>query len=205
MGRRPIAHAGPRNATRTAPRLIALVACLLAIGCGPQESTNSPDAAIDATDSSFQQDVAARMQSAQAGIGWLLRHADELPPGWAHLFLLRIHRVAPDAATAHAIEAVLRDDEAPTRRLNLPPRLDHPSLLAPFRLTPILFELMRRKRSASPTSRNATPASPPRGESRAFLGPVQPTQELVYLHQFADWVGRRPSTSMSSIRVSCRV
>ncbi len=124
---------------RTRAIAIALGLALLSAGCGQDRSRG--DSELDA---------ATRMAAAQQGIEWLVSHADEMPAGWAHPFLLRLHRMAPDEVTAARIEAVLRDDSAFSRRTVLPANLENPQLLEPSRLMAILTELRRRKAVGEP-------------------------------------------------------
>jgi len=169
--------------------LAALVACVLAamhVACDGEERGGSHDAMAGAVPSE-------RMSAALRGVDWIVSHADELPDGWAHPLLLRLHRVAPDDETARRIEAVLRDDGAPSRRFPLPARLSDPRLLQPLRLMPILFELRRRKAVGEPYEaelevlRRLLEA-----RGGALLTRLPLTQRIVCLHQLRDLGLPRP-------------
>lgn len=164
---------------------MALVIGLVALAGSPIEM--GCDRARDVAEQSEPRDVQARMAAARLGIEWLIQYADEMPSGWAHPFLSRIHRVAPDDETAELIEAVLRDDSAPSRRFRLPVDLEDPRILRPLRMTPVLFELRRRKAVGQPyreelkTIRRAIQEN-----EESFWERVKPLQRAVYLHQFRD-------------------
>jgi len=158
--------------------LVAIAGSPIGIGCD--------QALVDAKQSE-PRDVQARMAAARSGIEWLIQYADEMPPGWAHPFLNRIHRVAPDDETAVLIEAALRNDSAPSRRFRLPVDLEDSRILRPLRMTPVLFELRRRKAVGQPyreeleTIRRAIEEN-----EESFWERVRPLQRAVYLHQFRD-------------------
>jgi hypothetical protein len=162
---------------------VSFAACFVALflgGCGRGEESAHPDSVEAARQSE-------RLAAARAGLEWLVDHADEMPTGWAHSFLLRLHRVAPDDATAARIESVLRDDGAPSRRLVLPADLNDPRLLDTRQLTPILFELRRRKAVGEPYEEQRD-AIGRMLETRGadFWSRVRLTQRGVYLHLFPD-------------------
>ncbi|MBW2499778.1 MAG: hypothetical protein JRF61_21045 [Deltaproteobacteria bacterium] len=160
--------------------MTALAIGLVLLACG-REDAGRADGVVDASERRL------RMAAADRGLEWLLRHADEMPVGWAHPFLLRLYRVAPNDETAARIEAVLRDDSAASRRFVLPGDLSDPSLLHSLRLTPILFELRRRKALGEPYEEHCEALRRVlESHGDAFWPRVRLTQRGVFLHQFRD-------------------
>ncbi|MDE0885373.1 MAG: hypothetical protein OSB70_07550 [Myxococcota bacterium] len=135
----------------------------------------------------------ARLAAANRGLEWLLDHADEMPPGWAPFFLLRLHRITSDVETASRIERVLRDDSAPSRRFPLPDYLGHPKLLRSPGLMSVLFELRRRKAVGEPYEAQAEVVRKLfESRGKKFWPRVHFTQRIVYLHQFRELGWRTP-------------
>ena len=129
----------------------------------------------------------ARLIAASRGLEWLLDNADEMPPGWAPFFLLRLHRATSEAETASRIERVIRDDSAPSRRFPLPDDLGDPKLLRSPNLMSVLFELRRRKAVGEPYEAQAEVVRKlleSRGQQ--FWPRVRLTQRIVYLYQFRE-------------------
>ncbi len=90
---------------------------------------------------------AARTEAAHRGLDWLIAHADQMPPGWAHANLSRAAHINADPDRARRIAAALEADAAGANHRGLPDDLEDPGLLESERLTPTLFELLRRKQS----------------------------------------------------------
>lgn len=175
----PIVPHRARCVSRAA-RLLAT--CAVAIACNIScNADSSGDAPAPATDH------ATPVSGARAGIDWLVDHADAMPPGWAHTYLLRLHRLAPDETMAARIEAALRADPEGRRASPLPRRLGQRRVLQTRQLVPLLFELTRRKDLGIPIRKeqDALQAILKADEGR-FWKPIKATQRLVLLHLFAE-------------------
>lgn len=169
---------------RRAPRAaLLLVSCALALACNAESRDDGPD--TEAAPST-------RLSAARAGIDWLVENVDEMPPGWAHTYLLRLHRLAPDGSAAARIEAALRADPGGRRAAPLPRQLGGAGILQTHRLIPLLFELERRMDLGIP-NRQEIDALRQLLEADAgrFWEPIKPTQRLVLLHLFEE-VGLEP-------------
>jgi len=122
-------------------------------------------------------------RAAKGGISWMLEHHAEMPAGWVHPFFSRLERVVRDPTTRAEIDRTLQEDALSGLHVSLPADFEDPLSLRPGRLTPVLFELKRRKQVGLPYAdhQRALAARIARDEA-AFWAPVQPLQQAVYLH-----------------------
>jgi hypothetical protein len=160
----------------TSGAALLLATCVLALACNAGPS-----------DDALGAERATRLSAARAGIDWLVQHVDEMPPGWAHTYLLRLHRLAPDDATAANIEAALRADPGGRRATHLPRRIGVRGVLETRRLIPLLFELARRRDLGIPIRKEIDAFRPLlESDGGRFWEPIKPTQRLVLLHLFEE-------------------
>ncbi len=165
----------PLNAARSFLRLSLLAVAASMMGCS--EAADSPRA----TEAPAVVE-SERAKASRRGIAWMVANADRFPRGWAHPFLLRIHRVAPDDATAASIVEALRND---AQRRPLPDDLSDPALLGPKPLRPILNELVRRKTSGEPYREQVeTLAASMARDGFAFWDDLRPLNQLTFLYKF---------------------
>jgi hypothetical protein len=110
-----------------------------------------------------------------------------LPPGWLHPFFQRLHRVTADHELRSKIAEVLVADLQRGRHVEIPDELDSPGALAPLQLTPMLFELDRRRQMGLPwkAARDRIQALVAANEGTFFEG-LKPTQRIVYSHLFSE-------------------
>lgn len=133
--------------TRPPPVLRIAMACALALAC---EAGESCQIANPTPPTETAPAHAARERAAEAGVAWMTSHAPEMPAGWAYANLTRLQRVVGDGPGHDAIAAALSLDAASARHHPLPADLEDASILESEALTPLLFELLRRRELGLP-------------------------------------------------------
>ena len=175
--------------TALARGLVLVVA--LALACDPAE----PPSGDVRNGSSLEDGHAAALR----GIDWMIDNADALPPGWAHPFLSRVSRVVSDPQRSRALEVALARDARSGRHVSVPADLSDPKHLAPARLTPILFELARRRELGIEDGEAFQQLQRLIDTNEAVLiDRLAPMQEVVYAHLF-DSLGLRWSLDIETL------
>jgi hypothetical protein len=125
--------------------LIAIAAATFA--AAPTAKTQSQSAETLDSDAIRSRRTAA---AAWKGVRWMVTSAERMPRGWVYPFFTRLHRVVTDDDLTAAIETVLGWDMVSGDHVVIPSDLSDPKHLEPKALSPILFELLRRKQLGLP-------------------------------------------------------
>jgi hypothetical protein len=127
-----------------------------------------------------------RKKAGLAAVAWIIANEPDVPTGWTYPFFSRLQRVVQNRGLATEIDEILELNAKSGRQTKLPTDIADPRQLRPARLTPILFELVRRKEVGMPYAERAAVIEKliARNDS-AFWTRIKPPQQCVYFHLFA--------------------
>jgi hypothetical protein len=164
------------QASRHGIAVLAWASAVLLIGCQAADDPPTPE------------------DSARSGIEWMIQNTARMPVGWVHPFFQRLYHVVSDPETLARIAEVLRADLESGRHTAFPEVLDADRDLRPVNLSPMLFELERRKQMGLPylQERDALQALIDQSPGDFWIG-LESTQQVVYSVLFEELdLGPRP-------------